>query len=212
VLFASAGQDALPPVQVSAGSQAPAEPLQTVDADAKPSTGQVSLTPSQFSATSHAPAEPRHCVVSFASAGQLALEPVQFSAASHTPAEPRQVTFDAWKVSIGQVFVEPSQFSATSHTPAEARHVTALDATPSTGHTPPVQVSATSHAPVAERQRVPSAWFVYVQVPPPQPVAGSDWQAGGLLHAWLQQMPPARQTPPTQSSPMVHPVAPFASR
>src|SRR6184192_2048790 len=80
------------PVQVSAGSHAPAEARHSTVAGAKASAGQSSFTPSQLSATSQGPALARHSAVLFASAGQAASVPVQVSAGSHTPADGRHST------------------------------------------------------------------------------------------------------------------------
>src|SRR5439155_8107937 len=60
--FASAGHEALEPVQVSATSHSPAAARHTVVAGWKASAGQAALVPSQLSATSHTPAEARHMV------------------------------------------------------------------------------------------------------------------------------------------------------
>src|SRR5437867_2534229 len=54
--FASAGQLALDPLQVSATSHTPPEARQTVPAGWMTSAGQATLVPVQLSATSHAPA------------------------------------------------------------------------------------------------------------------------------------------------------------
>src|SRR5207249_621273 len=67
VLWASGGQAALEPVQLSAGSQTPAAGRHTVAAGSKSSGGQALLTPSQLSATSQRPAAGRHSAVLLAS-------------------------------------------------------------------------------------------------------------------------------------------------
>jgi len=58
-LFASAGQLAADPVQLSAGSHSPADGRQTVLAGSKVSAGHTVLVPVQLSATSHGPATAR---------------------------------------------------------------------------------------------------------------------------------------------------------
>jgi hypothetical protein len=75
--LASAGHEALDPVQVSAGSQTPAEARHSVDEGEKASAGQLLFTPSQDSGTSQTPAEARQTAVLLASVGHAALEPVQ---------------------------------------------------------------------------------------------------------------------------------------
>src|SRR5439155_17170679 len=62
VLFASAGHDALEPVQDSAGSHTPAEGRQTVALDSKAFAGQAAADPLQASARSQSPAAGRQVV------------------------------------------------------------------------------------------------------------------------------------------------------
>jgi hypothetical protein len=62
VLFASAGQFALEPVQFSAMSHWPAAPRQVVELGANASAGQFGPLPLQFSATSQTPAASRQTV------------------------------------------------------------------------------------------------------------------------------------------------------
>src|SRR5207237_3184077 len=61
-VFASAGQAALVPVQVSATSQPPAAARHSTLAGWKASAGQAGFVPLQVSATSQAPAAARHTV------------------------------------------------------------------------------------------------------------------------------------------------------
>ncbi len=79
------------PVQLSAGSQTPADPRHSVPAATNVSAGQSLFTPSQDSATSQMPADGRHTSVLFASAGHAGLTPSQLSTGSQTPAEVRQI-------------------------------------------------------------------------------------------------------------------------
>src|SRR5262245_52697195 len=87
----SPGQDAEPPVHVSATSHWPAAARHTVDDDANAFVGHAAAAPLQFSATSQTPAEARQTVDddANASAGQAADEPVQLSATSQIPAAAR---------------------------------------------------------------------------------------------------------------------------
>ena len=64
-LFASGGQAALVPVQVSARSHTPADGQHPTVAGWKASEGQSSFTPSQLSARSQGPAAGRHSAVLF---------------------------------------------------------------------------------------------------------------------------------------------------
>jgi hypothetical protein len=78
---ASAGQLALPPVQDSARSHAPAAERQTVPLGENESAGQVRLTPLQLSAMSHAPAADRQTVPDGAAPpGQVELAPLHVDA------------------------------------------------------------------------------------------------------------------------------------
>src|SRR5207249_2211166 len=105
---ASAGQAGLVPEQVSATSQTPADPRQTVPIGLKESAGQSLLTPLQLSAMSQSPVA-RHWAVLLASAGQAPELPVQLSATSHWPAEARQVKLEALKTSTQVVALVPVQ-------------------------------------------------------------------------------------------------------
>ena len=67
MLFASAGQAASDPVQVSAESHAPAAARHSTVAGAKASVGQETLVPVHVSATSQPPAAARHSVPALAS-------------------------------------------------------------------------------------------------------------------------------------------------
>src|SRR5262249_13219649 len=89
--FASLGQAAEVPVQVSATSHTPAEARHTVVEGWKPS------------------------------AGQAADVPVHVSATSQGPADARQTVVEGWKPSAGQGLPVPLQGSATSHGPVDAR-------------------------------------------------------------------------------------------
>src|SRR5204863_1172881 len=103
VLFASAGQAALVPVQASDRSQSPAAARHVVPPATNPSAGQLLFTPSQLSATSHGPAAARQRAVLLASAGQVALVPVQSSATSQAPAAARHSVVAGWNASAGQL-------------------------------------------------------------------------------------------------------------
>jgi len=94
VLFASAGQVADPPVQLSTRSQKPADARQTVDELARASAGQVFDAPVQVSTGSQIPVDGRHTALLFASAGHAPALPVQFSEGSQIPAEARQGVTD----------------------------------------------------------------------------------------------------------------------
>src|SRR4029077_17799567 len=86
VLFASAGQSTLDPVQLSAGSQTPPEGRHSVPAGTSASAGQSLLTPSQDSATSQTPAEDRHSVPALpAGCWQVSSTPSQVSVVQTLP-------------------------------------------------------------------------------------------------------------------------------
>ena len=123
----SAGQALLEPEHVSATSQEPAGPRQTVPALFIASAGQETLEPSQVSALSQASEAPRHTVPALAreSAGHTALEPVQNSAGSHTPAEPRHCTVEGTMLHVPTL---PGRLHASQAPPLQA----VLQHTPST--------------------------------------------------------------------------------
>src|SRR5205807_9543788 len=78
--FASAGQLALEPVQVSATSHSPAAARHVVPAATNASAGQVVLLPVQVSATSQAPAEGRQTVPALpAACWQASVLPLHWS-------------------------------------------------------------------------------------------------------------------------------------
>src|SRR5437899_1356877 len=108
VLFASAGQLALVPVQNSDRSQMPAGARHCVVLGLRVSAGQSLAIPSQLSATSQAPAAGRQTAVVLASGGQAALLPGQNSATSQTPAAARHSVVLGLKASAGQSFEVPS--------------------------------------------------------------------------------------------------------
>jgi hypothetical protein len=95
--FASLGQAAELPVQLSATSHSPADSRHTVADDLYAST-HVSALPEQWSAASSSHASPCDVPVQLvaagwnASAGHAAAVPVQLSATSQTPAAERQTT------------------------------------------------------------------------------------------------------------------------
>lgn len=62
------------------------------------------------------------------SAGHAAEDPVQFSTTSHAPALERQTVLAPRKESVGQVVELPVQFSAWSHAAATGRHTVLDDA------------------------------------------------------------------------------------
>src|SRR5439155_23450995 len=101
VLFASAAQSALRPVQNSATSQTPAAARHSVVVGSKVSGGQSFEVPSQLSATSQAPAAGRQTAVLFASAGRSAVLPVRNSATSQTPAAARHAVVVGTQVWAG---------------------------------------------------------------------------------------------------------------
>ena len=119
------GRSMLPPSQVSATSQTPAEARQVVLAGSMASAGQAALAPSQVSATSQTPAEARQTVVSgsTASAGQPPPRPVQVSATSQTPAAARQTVPAGYEAVVGRLVAE-----VLAGGPAEARIATASHA------------------------------------------------------------------------------------
>ena len=104
---ASAGQEPLDPVQVSATSHCPALPRQVNEAARYAST-QESALPEQWSAasSSHTPPcdDPVHAVAADwkASAGQEPLDPVQVSATSQAPVAARQVVPAASKLQVAE--------------------------------------------------------------------------------------------------------------
>src|SRR5207253_1965790 len=158
VLFASAGQPALDPVQNSAGSHSPAEARQSAVVGRKASAGQEVLVPSQVSATSQSPAAGRHTAPAF-SAGcwQSLLLPSHSSRLQGFPSPVQAVPLAAFE-SAGQSGPVPGQFSARSHSPAAARQTTLEGWKPSAGHAVlvPSQVSATSQSPAAARHTAPA--------------------------------------------------------
>src|SRR5207249_3121326 len=107
--FASAGQSAPVPPQLSGASHSSTAARHSVPGAAKPSAGQSALVPSQLSATSQAPAAARHTVPAacLASAGQLALVPVQVSASSQAPVAARH-TVPAWPAGCWHALLLPS--------------------------------------------------------------------------------------------------------
>src|SRR5947199_6835393 len=165
VLFASAGQPALDPVQNSAGSHSPAEARQSAVVGRKASAGQEVLVPSQVSATSQSPAAGRHTAPAFpAGCWQSLLLPSHSSRLQGFPSPVQAVPLASFE-SAGQSGPVPGQFSARSHSPAAARQTTLEGWKPSAGHAVlvPSQVSATSQSPAAARHTVPAVPDVCLQ-------------------------------------------------
>src|SRR5207244_4883010 len=122
VLFASAGQVTLVPVQASAMSHDPAAGRQTVPAFPA-GCWQVTFVPSHWSSVQGLPSEVQAVPFVFlASAGQFGPFPVQLSARSQSPAAARQTVLEERKPSAGQLPLDPMQVSAASQLPAEGRH------------------------------------------------------------------------------------------
>src|SRR5207253_2406951 len=158
VLFASAGQPALDPVQNSAGSHSPAEARQSAVVGRKASAGQEVLVPSQVSATSQSPAAGRHTAPAFpAGCWQSLLLPSHSSRLQGFPSPVQAVPLASFE-SGGQAGPDPGQSSARDAPPMSARQ-TALDGRkPSAGQGAlvPSQVSAASQSPAAGRHTVPA--------------------------------------------------------
>src|SRR5207237_267452 len=139
VLFASAGQSPLVPVQTSGTSQSPAAGRHSVLAGTKTSAGQSFETPSQLSATSHEPATGRQTAVLcwspvlVGSAGQGPRVAGQTSVWAASPAAARHGQVDGLMASAGQVALVPVQNSATSHEPVAPRHSEVAGLTASAG-------------------------------------------------------------------------------
>src|SRR5439155_1088985 len=123
-LLASAGQLALVPVQLSAGSHSPADERHWVNAGRKPSTGHVELVPVHVSTASHAPAAARQTAPAFpAGCWHASLLPSHASVVHGLPSSVHAVPL-AFLASAGQAALLPVHVSATSHPPpAAARHV-----------------------------------------------------------------------------------------
>ena len=162
-------------MQVSAGSQTPAEARHSVVGGSKRSDGQGSFTPSQLSATSHGPAGGRHTVPAgvLASAGQVVLVPVHVSCGSQAPPDPRQ-SAPALPAGCWQALLVPSHWSTVQGL-ASLVHAVPDGCFASAGQLPlvPLQVSATSQTSAAARQVVPAALNVQlvVQHEPAVPLA-----------------------------------------
>src|SRR5436853_421734 len=133
-LLASAGQLALVPVQLSAGSHSPADERHSVNAGRKPSTGHVELVPVHVSTASHAPAAARQTAPAFpAGCWHALLLPSHVSVVHGLPSSVHAVPL-ACLASAGEPALMPVQLSARSNSSA-APPPTALDeAKPSTGH------------------------------------------------------------------------------
>ena len=157
-LLASAGQLALVPVQLSAGSHSPADERHSVNAGRKPSTGHVELVPVHVSTASHAPAAARQTAPAFpAGCWHASLLPSQVSVVHGLPSSMHAVPLGCL-ASGGQAALLPVQLSARSHSPAAPRHTVLDEAKSSAGHAElvPVHVSATSQAPAVPRHVVPA--------------------------------------------------------
>src|SRR5207247_8686734 len=123
-LFASGGQLALVPVQVSARSQTPADARHTVPEERNPSVGHAVLEPEHTSTASHGPTAARQTVPAgrLPSLGQLVLVPVQASTASHAPAAPRH-TAPAFPAGCWQTSLLPLHVSVVHGLPSSMHAV-----------------------------------------------------------------------------------------
>jgi hypothetical protein len=143
---ASAGQAAVPPAQVSATSQPPADARQLAPMAMKESAGQVPTVPLQDSTTSHAPAELRHTVPTGAKFSlQLLVTPLQVSLASQPRVSIMQMV-PAGDLASGHAAEDPLQVSAGSQTPAEARQAVPAASKRLTQTPLPLQLSGASQS------------------------------------------------------------------
>jgi hypothetical protein len=191
--FASDGQLAELPVQLSATSHWPLEGRQTVVDGRNESAGHAADEPLQVSARSQAPAAARQTVEANAnpSAGQVELVPVQVSATSQAPADARQ-TAPAFPTGCWQATAVPLHWSWVHGLPSSVQAVP-FDFLVSAGQAAeePVQVSARSHSPAAARQTV---------VDEAKPSAGQVMDVPLQVSATSQDPADARHTVPLGSA------------
>ena len=154
VFFASPGQLADVPGQLSATSHSPPAPRQIDVEDANVSAGQAAPVPVQLSATSQTSATGRQTLVDDAkpSAGQDVLVPVHVSVTSQTPAELRQTT-PAFPAGCWHASLAPSHSSVEQGFPSSVHAVPAGFFTSAGQGWPgrPPHVSRMSHSPAAGR-------------------------------------------------------------
>src|SRR2546430_857135 len=181
-VLASAGQLMLVPVQVSAGSQTPADGRHS--APAFPAgCWHFMLTPSQTSAV-HGLASSAHVTPAalHVSAGHCGPFPEQVSATSHSPAAARHTVLAEAKPSAGRPLVGPSHVSPAAQGAAAGRHALPAACFASAGQVAlaPVQASGTSHTPPAVRQTVPEPTNVQLALQQAPPSHCSPWSTTPL--------------------------------